>query len=214
MIQRNRDSPHNLETQTRSELPTTYPFIPISTMLTEDVYIPTDPLLETLTIPTFSQLQPQPQTIDSTSNETTLDSLNQEHVATETYGSKSHSVPTMETSSQNQSQESTTSTPTLMTEPLLPQLVTPATPPTTLQDQTQLAIYQPANAHQNTTIGLPVKKLIGEKNSKEIIKSLIIWGRGSRSSDFRSSKIISNNQSPLQDMSPIIIKLLPTINLL
>ena len=62
--------PHNLETQTRSELPTTYPFIPISTMITEDIYIPTDPLLETLTIPTFSQLQPQPQTINSTPNET------------------------------------------------------------------------------------------------------------------------------------------------
>ena len=45
--------PHDLETQTRSELPTTYPFIPINTMVTENVYIPTDPLLETLTIRTF-----------------------------------------------------------------------------------------------------------------------------------------------------------------
>jgi hypothetical protein len=87
-------------------------------------------------------MQPQPQIIDSTSNETTLDSPNQKLMVTETYGSKSHSVPTMETSSKNQSQESTTTIPTLMTEPLLPQLVTPATPPTTLQDQTQLAIYQ------------------------------------------------------------------------
>ena len=97
--------PNDLETQTRSELPTTYPFIPINTIVTEDVYIPTDPLLEILTIPTFSQLQPQPQTIDSTSNETTLDNPNQEHVATESYGFKPHPIPaTIEPSSESPSQ--------------------------------------------------------------------------------------------------------------
>jgi hypothetical protein len=88
--------PNDLETQTRSELPTTYPFFPINTIVTEDVYIPTDPLLEILTIPTFSQPQTQPQTIESTSNETTFDSPNQEHVATESYGFKPHSGPTTE----------------------------------------------------------------------------------------------------------------------
>jgi hypothetical protein len=70
-------------------------------MVTEDVYIPADPLLEILTIPTFSQLQTQPQTIESTSNETTFDSPNQEHVATESYEFKPHSVPTMETPTQS-----------------------------------------------------------------------------------------------------------------
>jgi len=76
--------PHDPETQTRSELPTTHPFIPVDTMIIDDVYIPTDPLLETLMIPTFPQMQPQPQTIDSTSNETTLDSPIQEHMTIET----------------------------------------------------------------------------------------------------------------------------------
>ncbi len=51
-------------------------------------------------------------------------------MATETCEFKPHSMQTI---------ESTELTPQ---EPLLPQLVTPATPPTTLQDQTQLAIYQ------------------------------------------------------------------------
>ena len=43
-----------------------HPFIPINTMVTESVYLPTDPLLETQTIPTFPKMQPQPQIIDST----------------------------------------------------------------------------------------------------------------------------------------------------
>jgi hypothetical protein len=122
--------PHDLETQTRSELPTAYPFFPINTMVTEDVYIPTDPLLETLTIPTFSQLLPQPQTIDSTPNETTLDSPNQEYVTTETHGFKPHLIPTTETPVQDQLQETAISTPTLMAEPLVLQLATPITPTT------------------------------------------------------------------------------------
>jgi len=112
-------------------------------MVAEDVYIPTDPLLEAPTILTFSQIHPQPQTTDSTSNKTTHDSFNQEHMVVESYGFQPHPMPTLETSSQNQLQESTTSTPTLMTEPSISQPVTPATSPTTLQDQTQLAIYQP-----------------------------------------------------------------------
>ena len=93
--------PHDPETQTTSELPTTHPFIPINTMATEDVYIPSDPLLETPTIPIFFHMQPQPQTINPTLNETTLDSPNQEHVVTETYEFKPHSVPTMETPAQS-----------------------------------------------------------------------------------------------------------------
>ena len=56
----------------------------------------TDPLLEILMIPTFPQMQPQPQTIDSTSNETTLDSPNQEHMATEIDEFKPHPMPTVE----------------------------------------------------------------------------------------------------------------------
>ena len=106
-------------------------------MVTEGIYTPTDPLLETPTIPTFPQMQPQHQTIDSTSNETTLDSPNQEHMATETYGFKPHSVSTIETPAQDLLQETVTSTPTLMTEPLLPQLATPISPLTTLQDHAQ-----------------------------------------------------------------------------
>ena len=88
-------------------------------MATKGVYTSTDPLLETPTLPTFPQMQLQPQTIVSTSNETTFDSPNQEHMATETYGFKHHPMSTMETSTQDQLQETVTSTPTLMTEPLL-----------------------------------------------------------------------------------------------
>ncbi len=73
-------------------------------MATEDVYIPSDPLLETPTIPTFFHMQPQPQTINPTLNETTLDSPNQEHVATETHDSKPHSIPMIETLVQDQLQ--------------------------------------------------------------------------------------------------------------
>ena len=95
------------------------------------------------------RLIPQPQTIDSTSNKTTLDSFNQEHMVAESYGFQPHPMPTLETSSQNQLQESTTSTPTLMTEPLIPQLVTPATPPITPQDQIQPSpITKPDNWNQ------------------------------------------------------------------
>ena len=98
----------------------------MNTMVTEDVYVPTDPLLGTLMIPTFPQLQPQPQTIESTSNETSLDNPNQKHVATESYGFKPHSMPTME-STEPIPQEIATLTSTLKIEPLLLQLATPIT---------------------------------------------------------------------------------------
>ena len=115
-------------------------------MMIDDVYIPTDPLLETLMIPTFPQMQPQPQTIDSTSNETTLDSPIQEHMTIETNRFKPHSLQTMETSAQDQPQEAVTSTPTLMTEPLLLQLATPISPLTTPQDRIQpSSIAKPDN---------------------------------------------------------------------
>jgi hypothetical protein len=87
-------------------------------------------------IPTFPQMQPQSQTINSTSNETTLDSPNQEHMTTESDRFKPHSIPTME-SAEPTPQELATSTSTLRTEPLLLQLATPKTVPTTLQDHAQ-----------------------------------------------------------------------------
>jgi len=122
-------------------------------MTTEDVYMLSDPLLETPTIPTFFQMQPQPQIIDSTSNETTLDSPNQKHVVTESYGFKPHSVITTEIPAQDQLQEAVTSTPTLMTEPLLLQLATPLTPLMTPQDRIQLSLVaKPDNwAHMSKT---------------------------------------------------------------
>ena len=118
-------------------------------MVTESVYLPTDPLLETQTIPTFPKMQPQPQIIDSTPSETTLDSPNLEHIDTETDGIKPHLIPTMETPFQDQLQEAMTSTPTSMTEPLLLQLATPISPLTTPQDRIQLSlIAKPDNWNQ------------------------------------------------------------------
>jgi hypothetical protein len=97
--------PHEPETQTTSEFPTTHPFIPINTITTEEASTPTDPQLKTLVIPIISQLQPQPQTIESTSNEISLDSLNQDQLGTETHGSHPHSIPAIiEPSSESPSQ--------------------------------------------------------------------------------------------------------------
>jgi len=91
-------------------------------------------------IPTFSQLQPQPQTIEPIPNETVFDSPNQD---TETHSSKPHSMQTIE-SIEHAPQEPTTSPSILMTElPLLLQLTAPITPLTTPPDETQLKIYQP-----------------------------------------------------------------------
>jgi hypothetical protein len=113
-------------------------------MVTESVYLPTDPLLETQTIPTFPKMQPQPQIIDSTPSETTLDSPNLEHIDTETDGIKPHLIPTMETPVQDQLQEAMTSTPTSMTEPLLLQLASPISPLTTPLDYCILDRIQPS----------------------------------------------------------------------
>ena len=55
----------------------------------------TDPQLEPLSIPTFSQIQSQPQTIESTSNETSLDNLYQD-IDTVTRGFNPHAGPTTE----------------------------------------------------------------------------------------------------------------------
>ena len=92
--------PHGPESQITSELPTTHPFTPNNIIVTEDISIPTDPLLETLTIQTFFQMQPQPQTIKSTSNEASLDSLIQDHIDTVTRGFNPHAGPTVEKQSE------------------------------------------------------------------------------------------------------------------
>ena len=57
---------------------------------------PTDPLLETLAIPTPPQIVPQPHTTESTTNETTIDYPDQEQTTTRTHGFKHHSLPTIE----------------------------------------------------------------------------------------------------------------------
>ena len=66
-----------------------------------------------------------------------LDSPNQEHVATETYGFKPHSVPTTEILAEPTPQELATSTSTLRTEQLLLQLATPKTAQATPLDHAQ-----------------------------------------------------------------------------
>jgi hypothetical protein len=81
---------------TTSELPTTQSFIPIDTIIPEGLSTPTIPQLETLTISTCPQLQHQPQTIESTPNEISLDSLNQDHIDTVTHGFNPHAVTATE----------------------------------------------------------------------------------------------------------------------
>ena len=68
----------------------------LSTQLYRKLYPHHDPQLETLTIPILSQLQTQPQTIESTPNETELDSPNQEHIDTETHSFNPQSIQTIE----------------------------------------------------------------------------------------------------------------------
>ena len=63
--------------------------------------------------------------------------FSREHVTTETYGFKPHSVPTTEILAEPTPQELATSSSTLKTEPLLLQLATPKTLPKTLQDHAQ-----------------------------------------------------------------------------
>jgi len=143
---------HGPDTPTTSKLPTTHPFTPIDTIIPEGLSTPTSPQLETLTISTCPQLQPQPQTIESTPNEISLDSLNQEDVATETHGFKLHSMQTIE-SAEPTPQEPATSTSTsnsnLRTEPILLQLATPMSPLTTSPDRIQLPpIAKPDNWNQ------------------------------------------------------------------
>ena len=62
--------------------------------MSDPVPTPTDPLLETLTIPTPPQIVSQPHIIESTTNETTINYPNQEQTTTRTHGFKHHSLPT------------------------------------------------------------------------------------------------------------------------
>jgi hypothetical protein len=64
--------------------------------LSDPVPTPTDPLLETLAIPTPPQIVPQPHITESTTNETTVNYPNQEQTTTRTHGFKHHSLPTIE----------------------------------------------------------------------------------------------------------------------
>ena len=67
---------------------------PINTIITEDVSTRTDPQLETLTTPILLQELSHPQTIESTSNETSLGNLNQDRTDTVTHGFNPHAGPT------------------------------------------------------------------------------------------------------------------------
>jgi hypothetical protein len=91
------------------------------TLPSDPAATPSNSLLQSLTIPTPNQMIPQSQTIEPNPDETASDSPNQESTATETHDIAQHS-------SEPPPQELATSTPTLMTEPLLPQLATPMTP--------------------------------------------------------------------------------------
>jgi hypothetical protein len=78
--------------------------------------------------PAFPQLFQQPETNESTSSERALDDPNQECMATETHGSKPHSMSATEPPSEPPPHVIATSTSPLMTEPVLPQSETPMTP--------------------------------------------------------------------------------------
>jgi hypothetical protein len=89
--------PHEPDTFTITEPPSTDPLIHISvTIETMCTSTSTDPQLEPLSIPTFSQIQSQTQTIESTSNETSLDNLYQDHIDTVTRGFNPHAGPTID----------------------------------------------------------------------------------------------------------------------
>jgi hypothetical protein len=76
----------------------TIPETPLSQLITlsDPVPTPTDPLLETLVIPTPPQIIPQPLITEFTTNETTINFPNQEQSTTKTRGFKHHSLPTIE----------------------------------------------------------------------------------------------------------------------
>jgi len=63
--------------------------------LSDPVPTPTDPLLETLAIPTPPQIILQPHIIESTTNETTVNYPNQEQTTTRTHVFEHHSPPTI-----------------------------------------------------------------------------------------------------------------------
>ena len=71
-------------------------------------------------------MQPQPQTIESTSNEASLDSLIQDHIDTVTSGFNPHAGPTMETSTEDQSQPTP---PSISSPQLIASIAPPLTPP-------------------------------------------------------------------------------------
>ena len=67
----------------------------------DPVPTPTDPLLETLVIPTPPQIVLQPHITESTTNETTVNYPNQVQTITRTQGFKHHSLPTIESPSES-----------------------------------------------------------------------------------------------------------------
>ena len=95
---------------TITEPPSTHPLVHITdTIETICTSTSTDPQLEPLSIPTFSQIQSQPQTIESTSNETSLDNLYQD-IDTVTRGFNPHAGPALiEPASEHPPQEVMTS---------------------------------------------------------------------------------------------------------
>ena len=78
--------------------------------LSDPVPTSTDPLLETLAIPSPPQLAPQSQVTESTINETTVNYPYQEQTTTRTRGFKHHSLPMIDPPSESPSQEFVTST--------------------------------------------------------------------------------------------------------
>jgi hypothetical protein len=66
---------------------------------------PTDPLLETLAIPTPPQIVPQLHITDSSTNEISVNYPNQEQTTTRIHEFKHHSLPTIEPPSESLSQE-------------------------------------------------------------------------------------------------------------
>jgi len=109
-------------------LTTTEPVLSQPITIIDSIPTSSDSLMQPPLTPALPQLFPQPEINEPISNETALDNPNQERIATETHGFKTHSIPVTEPPSEPLPHEIAISTSHLMTEPLLHQSETPMTP--------------------------------------------------------------------------------------
>ena len=105
-----RDNKKQKQQENAIQLTITETPLPQLITLSDPVPTPTDPLLETLAMPTPPQIVvPQPLITESTTNETTVNYPNQEQTTT-THGFKHHSLLTTEPSPETSPQEPKTTT--------------------------------------------------------------------------------------------------------